>query len=208
MSNLYPLKLAVIPDGWRLFSVRKIDPAFKPFKKKVLQRDQYMCRYCGFQAKRYQDIVNFDLNYHNNKFSNLITACCFCSQCFFLEAVGKDDYGGGVLVYMPEITQNDLNGFCHVLFCAMGNTNSYSTDAQEIYRNLKSRSRIVEKHLGEGVSDASLFGRMLLDAPAEDKVRIEKEMLPKLRLLPSFSKFSEQIRGWSEAMTEELNVEN
>ncbi|HBY55258.1 MAG TPA: HNH endonuclease, partial [Coxiellaceae bacterium] len=95
MASLYPLKLAVIPDGWRLFSVRKIDPAFKPFKQQVLERDSYTCKYCGFQAKKYQEVVNLDNNYRNNKLSNLITACCFCSQCLFLEAVGKDDYGGG-----------------------------------------------------------------------------------------------------------------
>ena len=205
MTNLHPIKLAVIPDGWRLFSVRKADVRFEPFKQKVFERDQYTCQFCGFQAKKYQEVVNVDNNYRNNKIANLVTACCFCVQCLFLETVGKDDYGGGVLIYLPEIDQGDLNGFCHVLFCAMSNATSYAIDAQNIYRDLRSRKEIVEQRIGEGMSDPSLFGRMLLDASDKDRSRIEKDILPSIRLLPSYSRFSKQVRTWSEVMVDEMS---
>ncbi|MBU0743825.1 MAG: type IVB secretion system protein IcmJDotN [Gammaproteobacteria bacterium] len=206
MDSLYPIKLAAIPEGWRLFSVRKADPAFKQFKDQVLERDQYMCQYCGFQTKKYQEIVNLDNDYRNNKFDNMVTACCFCSQCFFLEAVGKDDYGGGILIYLPEISQTDLNGFCHVLFCAMSNDTSYMTNSQDIYRNLKSRSKVIEEYLGEGMSDPALFGLMLIDALDKDRNKIEKEILSSLRLLPSYSKFSKQVKEWSNDVVDDLSV--
>jgi intracellular multiplication protein IcmJ len=202
MAGLHPIKLAATPEAWRLFSVRKSDPAFRKFKEEIFIRDNHTCQYCGFQAKKYQEIINLDNNYYNNKLSNLVTACCFCSQCFFLEAVGKDDYGGGILIYLPEISQEDLNGFCHVLFCAMSNDTSYSSIAQNIYRDLKSRFRIVESHLGEGMSEAALFGHMLIDVQRKDRDRINQDILASLRLLPSYSKFSNQVRGWSEAMEE------
>ena len=192
MTSLHPIKLIVDPESWRLFSIRKADPAFKTFSQQVFKRDQYMCNFCGFQAKQFQEVVNLDNNYHNNKLPNLVTACCFCSQCFFLEAVGKDDYGGGVLVYLPEINQSDLNGFCHVLFCAMGNATSYRPDAQNIYRGLKLRLQIIEKQFGEGMSDPALFGRAIIDTPSKDRVRILEEALPPIRLLPSFTKFGKQ----------------
>lgn len=205
MTNLHPIKLAAMPDAWRLFSVRKEDPAFKSFKQQVLERDQYVCQYCGFQATKFQEVVNLDNNYRNNKISNLVTACCFCSQCFFLEVVGKDDYGGGVLIYLPEISQNDLNGFCHVLFCAISNATGYEEEAQNIYHSLKLRSQLVEQYLGEGMSDSSLFGRMLLDSPDKDRSKIEKEVLTSLRLLPSYSKFSQQIRELSRVALDDLS---
>ncbi|MDR1057209.1 MAG: type IVB secretion system protein IcmJDotN [Coxiellaceae bacterium] len=198
MMGLYPIKLAVTPEGWRLFSIRKVDLAFQAFKRQVLKRDRYVCQYCGFQATKYQEVVNVDNNYHNNKISNLTTACCFCVQCFFSEAVGKDDYGGGVLIYLPEISQNDLNGFCHILFCAISNHTSFTADAQDVYRSLKSRSTVVEEYLGEGMSDPSLFGRMLIGASEEDRKKIGGVVLPFLRLLPSYSKFSDQVKSWSE----------
>lgn len=204
MASLYPVKLSAEPDAWRLFSVRKADPAFQAFSRQVFERDQFTCQFCGFQAMQYQEVVNLDHNYRNNKLSNLATACCFCAQCSFLEVVGKDDYGGGVLIYMPEISQSDLNGFCHVLFCAMANATNYRADAQHIYRSLKLRSQLVEKQLGEGMSDPALLGRMLIDTPDQERTRIAGEVLKSLRLLPSHTKFNKQIEAWAKAALDEL----
>ncbi len=206
MNGLYPLKLAVIPDGWRLFYLRQADKGFAPFKQQVLVRDGYTCRYCGFKAKEYQEIVNLDNNYFNNKLANLATACPFCTQCFFLEAVGKGDYGGGTLIYLPEMSQGDLNGLCHVLFCAMSGRSSYLDEAQNIYREFKNRAKIVKDRLGEGMSDASLLGRMLIDCQAGDRKKIEQEILSSLKLLPLYSKFGKQLEVWSSAIEEDLTT--
>lgn len=203
--SLYPIELSATPDAWRLFSIRKSDPAFQKFSAKVFERDYYTCQFCGFQAMEYQEVINIDQNYRNNKLSNLVTTCCFCAQCFFLETVGKDDYGGGILIYLPEISQGELNGFCHVLFCAMTNTTNYRTDAQEIYRDLKLRAQIVEKQFGENMSDPALLGRMLLDTPEKDKFKINKTLFAPLRLLPSYTKFSTQIEDWAQAAVNELS---
>jgi intracellular multiplication protein IcmJ len=205
MPLLYPIKLSATPDGWRLFSVRKADPAFQKFSQKVFERDQFTCQFCGFQAKQHQEVVNLDQNYRNNKLNNLVTACCFCSQCFFLEMVGKDDYGGGVLVYLPEVGQGELNGFCHVLFCAMSNANNYRNDSQNIYRGLKLRSQIVEKQLGEGMSDPTLLGRMLLDTPDKQNSEVGMGILEYLRLLPSYTKFTKQVEDWAQAALDDIS---
>jgi intracellular multiplication protein IcmJ len=204
MPPLRVLKLSVTKDAWRLFSLRKSDTKFKDFSRRVFERDQYICQFCGFQAIQHQEIVNLDQDYRNNKIANLATACCFCAQCFFLEAVGKDDNSGGVLIYLPEITQNELNGFCHVLFCAMANATNYRNDAQNIYRNLKLRAQLVEKQLGENMSNPSLLGQMLNDTPAKQRKQAGEEILRPLRLLPSQSRFSKQIEDWARAALEEL----
>lgn len=206
MASLYPIKLTSVPNAWRLFSIRKNDPAFKKYSQQIFDRDHYVCQFCGFQAMQYQEVINLDHNYLNNKLPNLVTACCFCAQCFFLEAVGKDDYGGGSLIYLPEISQNDLNGFCHVLFCAMANATNYRTDAQNIYRSLKMRTQLVEKQIGEGMSDPALLGRLIIDTPDKDRVAISETILKPLRLLPSQTKFSKQIETWARAALEELAV--
>ena len=160
---MYPLKLSATPGAWRIFVARKADPAFLSFSEKVLRRDNYTCQFCGFQARDFQEIVNLDQNYNNNKLSNLVTACCFCSQCFFLEAVGVGDFGGGTLIYLPEIKQADLDSFCHVLFCAIANDTGYKTTAQSIYRSLKIRSQTVEEQFGEGMSNPAVLGQLLIE---------------------------------------------
>lgn len=202
-----PLNLCVIPGAWRLFVTRKADNAFARFSERVCERDNYTCHFCGFQAKQFQEVINLDHNYRNNKLSNMATACCFCSQCFFMEAVGKGDYGGGTLIYLPEITQPELNGLCHVLFCAIANATHYRVDAQNIYRNLKLRSKIVEDKLGEGMSNPSLVGQVLLNTP-EPEQAMQADWLKPLRLLPARARFNTQISAWAAAALEELSVEN
>ncbi len=200
---MYPLTLSVKPGNWRLFAARKADPAFQSFSKRVLERDMYTCQYCGFQAREFQEVVNLDQNYNRNVLSNMITSCCFCTQCFFLEAVGRNDYGGGTLIYLPEITQNDLDAFCHVLFCAMTNATAYQSSAQALYRSFKFRAQAVEEQFGPGTCRPNNFGQMIIESDKTDG-KITEKLLSNLRLLPSHAKFRKQIETWAKAALEEI----
>lgn len=201
-----PLQLAVNLIGWRHFARRKEDKNFLPVAKRVHERDRYICQYCGFQAKEYQDVVNINGNYLNNNISNLITACCFCSQCLFLQSVGFDEMSGGQIIYMPEMSQADLNSFCHVLFCAMGNSTGYQESAQGIYRSFKFRSQVVENKFGTGTSNPSVFGQMVVEYQDQfpDKA---SQILTDLRLLPSNVKFRVQLEAWAASALQELEAE-
>lgn len=203
---MHELQLAVNLTGWRIFVRRKEDKAFLPVAKRVYERDIYTCQYCGFQAKEYQEVVNADGNYNNNKLSNMITACCFCTQCLFLQAVGLDEMGGGQLIYLPELSQADLNSFCHVLFCAMGNNTGYQDSAQSIYRSLKFRSQIIENKFGSGTSNPTTIGQILIEYKERypDK---EINLLKDMRLLPSQAKFRVQLDAWAAAALQELEAE-
>lgn len=203
---MYPLELHAIAGGWRLFIARKSDEQFLKFSKRVWERDDYTCQFCGFQARDFQEVINVDRNYHNNKLSNMATACCFCAQCFFLDAVGKGDYGGGTLIYLPEIQQTDLDGLCHVLFCAIANATDYRLDAQNVYRTLKMRAKIVEEKLGEGMSNPAMVGQALIQGAVDPKFTAPT-WLASLRLLPARARFTEQIEVWAAAALEELGTE-
>src|SRR5262249_52398710 len=137
---------------------------------------------------------------------NLVTACCFCTQCLFLQAVGIDEMGGGQLVYLPEISQNDLNSFCHVLFCAMDNNTGYQDSAQSIYRSLKFRSQIVENKFGSGTSNPAVMGQLMIEHHAHHP-KIKMDILRELRLLPSQTKFKVQLETWAAAAMRELEAE-
>lgn len=194
------LELRATLGAWRLYSARKIDPKFEAFQLKVLRRDRYRCQFCGFQANQYQDVVNIDGDFSNNKLSNLATACCFCAQCFFIESVGVGGYGGGALIYLPEMTQQELNSVCHVLFCAITNNTGYKTTAQTLYRTFKQRSQLVEEKFGEGTSDPSVLGQLIIDSGASSEE--VKKVLTNLRLLPSRAKFRMQIEHWAASALE------
>jgi intracellular multiplication protein IcmJ len=200
---MHDLQLAVNLTGWRMFVRRREDKAFLPVANRVYERDSYTCQYCGFQAKEFQEVINLDCNYRNNKTSNMITACCFCSQCLFLETIGLDEMGGGQLIYAPEMTQADLNSFCHVLFCAMGNGTGYQESSQAIYRGLKFRSQVIETKFGPGTSNPATFGQMLLEYQAKSPDK-KVDILKDIRLLPSYTKFKVQLDAWAAAALEEL----
>lgn len=197
------LKLRAIPGAWRLYSARKMDPNFKNFEHKILHRDHYKCQFCGFQAKQYQEVVNLDGDFRNNKAINVVTACCFCSQCYFIESVGVGGYGGGTLIYLPEFTQNELNSICHVLFCAITNDTGYKTAAQSIYRGFKTRAKVVEDKFGEGTSDPSIFGQLIIDSGITQETGADK-LFTNILLLPSRAKFRKQIESWAASAVEEI----
>lgn len=202
---MYPLQLVIKPENWRWFNKRKAAPAFQRFSEKVFKRDHFTCQYCGFQAQAYQEIVNVDYNYTNNKLSNLVTACCFCAQCHFLERVGSSEYGGGVLIYLPEISQNDLNSICHVLFHAIYHGTAYAETAQSLYRALRLRSQPIEQQFGGGNQEPANFSRYFIEAGLLAKPSVANRLLANIRLLPSRTKFKNQIAAWAEASS--LSVE-
>lgn len=204
---MYPIKLNANPEGWRVFIARKADPAFQTFSKKVFRRDNYTCQYCGFQAREYQEIINLDQNYRNNKLSNMVTSCCFCAQCFFIDSVGIGGYGGGTLIYLPEIAQGSLDSFCHVLFCAIANDTGYKNTAQNIYRSLKLRSQMIEEQFGEGTSTPAVFGQLLVDTGIKEQPNYNL-VIENIRLLPSRASFKTQIEQWAATALNELNTEN
>lgn len=191
------ITLTANPQGWRLFMTRKADPAFRASFEAVMKRDNATCQYCGFQSEHFAQVVNKDQDYHNNKLENLVTACCFCSQCFFIESVGFDNTTGGTLIYLPDMSQVDLNGLCHVLFCAMANNTDCRTDAQTIYRDLKLRSQVVDTKLGDGMSEPVKLAQLLLETAQQCDDGASSEILKDLRLLPARSRFTKQIDAWA-----------
>ncbi|WP_028388100.1 type IVB secretion system protein IcmJDotN [Legionella fairfieldensis] len=198
------LKLVASPGSWRLYSARKADERFKAYELKVFQRDRYTCYFCGFQARLFQDIVNLDHDFTNNRLTNLVTACCFCTQCFFIESVGVGGYGGGTLIYLPELSQPELNSLCHVLFCAITNDTGYKSSAQNIYRSFKFRAQAVEEKYGEGTSDPAIFGQLLIDSGITTGETSDK-LFKNIRLLPSRAKFRKQIERWAASALQEIS---
>ena len=196
-DRLHSIRYGYDADAWRLYAVRDTDKAFEEIKNKVLERDADTCQYCGFQANKYMHVVNIDIDYRNNILTNMATACPFCAQCQFLPMVGKFASGGGSMIFCPEMTQEKLNGLCHVLFCAISNGSDYMAEAQEIYSHLRLRSQVIEEQLGKGLSKPQMLGQMIVDAPIKNQESIARTLFPQLRVLPSRKRFSKEIKEWA-----------
>ena len=85
-------------------------------KKEIFTRDDHTCQCCGFQSEKYQQVLFKDFNLNNLSPDNLLTTCIFCQQCFDLPEVAK--MRSGVLVWLPEIEQRDLNNISRAIYIA------------------------------------------------------------------------------------------
>lgn len=205
-NDLHTISLSADVGRWQAYIRRKSSKGFSAFSRKVFERDDYTCRFCGFQAQEFQEIISVDHDYSSFKMENSLTACCFCHQCVFLETVGLNNFGGGTLIYCPEVSQANISSLCHVLFCAMVNNTAYKSSAQSIYRSFKFRSQQVDEHFGEGASEPSVFGQLLVDYQARHQdMMYRDEWLSNIRLLPSRAKFKKQIEHWATTALAELS---
>lgn len=192
-------------ENWKIYWARRSDARFMAFAKRLFERDAYTCQYCAFQARSGLDIINIDGNYRHNKGSNMLTACAFCAQGFFLESIGVGSFGGGVVIHLPEISQIQLNALCHVLFPIVDGHDAASSQANSLLRDLKFRTLPIEKAFGEGMSEASKFGAMLLNGQLSFEER--HKVLQEVRLLPQKSRFETQLMAWQTEASQDSAAE-
>lgn len=191
----HPLILRANTEGWRVFLSRRHQDVFRKNAPKIWQRDQYRCQYCGFQSKRFQEIVNIDGNYQNNTAGNLTTACGLCAHCLFLGAQGL----GHKVVFCPDITQVQISQMTRVLFCATESGSEFSETAKVLYRNMLKWAEPIEEMFGKGASEFETFGQSVLDTPNISETHY-LEVMKYVRVLPNPKVFSEQIGYWSKTI--------
>lgn len=195
---MFDLHIHAQEDNWRLFNIRAKDPRFAKIKQSIFARDKHKCQFCGFTAKSHMEVVNLDHNYGNNKTTNLVTACPLCYHSLFLEMTGKTSFGGGLMIYLPEISQNDLIGLTHIAFCAKQTTETYQSISDNIFSTLKLRAKYVEKNIGKGFSKPDLLGKLMIDTPVKDQKKLKSALKKSIRFLPDPLLYKDQIVAWSE----------
>lgn len=181
-------------------------PAMKEVRQKVLARDDYTCHFCKFKAQKWQEIHHLDDDHTNMSMGNLASACAFCHQCFHLGLAGST--AGGQLIWLPEMSQVELNHLSRALFVAMRDDKSkvYAA-ASGLYMSLESRGVFMEQHFAAGASDPGILGQAFLKMKAE-MYQNRAEFLRNIRLLPQRSRFEAQVKYWSEVVFRDLTPES
>ena len=86
--------------------------------EKTLWRDACACRCCGFESKRFQRVVSASLLPQQEGVSDdeFITVCTFCELTMMMERAGQ--MGAGYIIWLPELTQAELNHAMRALYIA------------------------------------------------------------------------------------------
>lgn len=69
------------PETWRSeLQTKKLEGEdWQNFRKKILERDNHTCAYCGYQSQKYQIVDHIDGNPENNEGSNMQVICQMCN---------------------------------------------------------------------------------------------------------------------------------
>lgn len=203
--SLLAINLTARRGNWQRFKARRSNKDFIKLEQKVLARDQNTCRYCGFTSDKFQVVVNRNHDYSpgQSKLDNLACACIFCAQCFFLDGIGQDNNWGGTLIYLPEISQADLNNFSRVLFSSMLRDAPYKGKLQTAYLSLKDRENVINEIFGPKSSDPLTFGQSLIDSNLSDE-QLKHPLMAQIRLLPDRKCFTQEVLYWKSTVFDQI----
>lgn len=136
---------AAFPHGIAATSSTGLPPATR---SKVFARDDFSCVYCGFKAKRFQEIrpTNPDGEARPTRADDWVTCCHMCDQCLSLERAGI--MGEGILIWLPEMTQAQLNHTVRALHVARSTEGETAEAARRGLDALKARRDEAKRRLG------------------------------------------------------------
>ncbi len=156
------------------------DTISKELKQKIFARDNDTCQCCGFQAKKYQEILF--LNNDKTDFSedNLKTACIFCHQCFNLDKIST--MRSGVLLWLPEIQQADLHHIARAIYVARISQGPIAEAARKSLDSLMTRREAVRERIG--TDDPYILSTVLSDYLTDAHYKNRDKKIEGIRLFP------------------------
>lgn len=148
-------------------------------KSKVLTRDDYTCRYCGFQSRKYQE-VNFSGKAAEPTADNYATACTFCYQCFHLEKIERMQ--SGAVIWLPEIGQAALHHICRAIYVARISRGPMADAARDAMEALLARKEEAVARLG--TDSPKILATVLQDFLEVNEYKQRLDKLKGFRILP------------------------
>ena len=174
-------------------------------RDRILKRDDYVCQACLWKSGRWQEIHHINHNHQDFNESNLATLCPLCHQFFHLATAAST--GGGVLIWLPELSQKELNNMCVAIFVALKkDKHAMSGAARSLYGALESRMGFVDENIATGASDPGVLAQAMLGMKREDYAR-RADFLGSLRLLPYASRFQAPIDYWASSQFKDYPLE-
>lgn len=144
----------------------------------VMQRDGFSCRCCGFTSRKYQRVVPYDADQAPGGDKH-VTVCTSCERCLELKQTGL--MGGGLLVWLPELTQIELNHVVRALYVARSSGDDLAKAASRTIDVLTARKAEAKKRLG--TDDPLVLATALQEAVDVDSYKARGDRMDGIRLL-------------------------
>jgi len=190
-TNLLPIELSLSADAFERKKKQGRDgiiPASSSFdpttdeetRKRILERDNHACQYCGFESQKFQLIHVKDSKKPATDDNNLVTSCIFCHQCFCIDKIS--DMKSGTLIWMPELSQAQVHHLARSIYVARITQGPMA----EIARNtlemvMKRREEALERIKTD---DPKILGLVLSDYVTKQHYDRRLEKLDGIRVFP------------------------
>jgi hypothetical protein len=182
--DLLPLTWHIKAGNWERYSNRLKLRNYSNIKDIILKSFEAHCAYCGYQTQDLE-LVNKDFDYHNNVKSNIVPACRCCLPCVLLDGFGRDPLFKGKMIYLPELTQVQLNHFMRALYAAIEKNPAASARLKELLISFDERREYVAQILGKNSYEPEFFSQGLMDILV-DSEHLKHPVLKSIRFLPDF----------------------
>jgi len=149
-------------------------------KNKIFERDENTCRCCGFQAKKYQQVLIKNQNKNDLREDNLLTTCIFCHQCFNLEDVSE--MRSGVLIWMPEISQAQLHHMARAIYVGRISQGPTADASRKALDTIMERREEVKRRIG--TDRPYILGMVMRDYLGSKHYYYRGKKLDGVRLMP------------------------
>lgn len=149
-------------------------------RQKIFERDSFTCQCCGFQSKKYQEVLHANGIETENTAENLKTVCIFCHQCFHLDKVSQ--MRSGVLIWLPEVTQKQLHHVARATYVARISQGPVSDAARRALDVLMERRTEIRSRLG--TDDPFILATVLKDYISDKAYEARLKKLDGVRLFP------------------------
>jgi len=178
--KLLPITLGIVRSAGSAQNSEKAAQQLAAIRPKILERDDHTCRFCGFKSAKYQEISFLNANPEDLKPDNMVTACIFCHQCFDLEKTSL--MNSGVLVWLPEIAQADLNNIARGIYVARISQGSMADAAKSALESIMARREDAKTRVS--TDDPFILGTVMRDFLGPKHYAERGAKLDGIRLFP------------------------
>jgi intracellular multiplication protein IcmJ len=188
--------------------------------KKVHTKNQYACGFCGFKAKKHQEVIDRNGIYdESNNGCDFVTVCPLCMVSNRLSKYGNKEIG--MLVYVPELTQAEINNIYHLYWASLcfddleeskkeafdDEEQSFKINIAKFVGQIENRNLAAIDMYGEGINDLVMISDILFSMP-EKNYASRGKIFKNLRFIPNLNFFKEQREYYQASIYHNFTKQN
>lgn len=195
MQELLPLSFHVKAGNWKKFQNRRKSLNYQNIRELILNDYSHKCAYCGYQATNLE-LVNKNHDYQDRTRQNIVPCCSLCLPVLLVDGYGQDPDFQGTIIYLPELSQIQLNHLLRASVAILHKHNLYQTKLNDVFANLDERKEYMEKILGKNSHKVEFFAQGLLDIFLNEQ-KMAHLLFKHLRYLPDKNILKKQAEEYS-----------